>query len=204
MCVAQSFSRHALRAELAKSSRCAARLAIMRRVYPPGRAALPRAGHAACRACTLCSLTEVKHSGLAWSAGWACWACWASGCCCRGPEAVLSSEADERAHGEDSASSMRAARTTVASFCPPQEPRQASAAGEQSLGEARGLLRGQGEDEAGDALPEGRAVEGIHADAGGSIETGLSPPLQVRHLAQERRRRHLQGRCRRSQRWSGE
>ena len=34
------FSRHALRAELAKSSRCAARLAIIRRVHPPRRAAL--------------------------------------------------------------------------------------------------------------------------------------------------------------------
>jgi hypothetical protein len=104
---------------------------------------------------------------------------------------------------KDSASSVMDAWTGRLVFCPPQEPRRASAAGEQGFGDAKGLLRGHGEDEADDALPEGRAVEGIHTDAGGSIETGLSPSPQVRHLAQERRRRHLQGRCRRSQRWSG-
>ena len=117
--------------------------------------------------------------------------------------AVLSSEATSGSAAKDPCRERRL-HGPAASFCPPSRTSASECGGRAGLGEARGLLRGHGEVEAGDALPEGRAVEGIHAGAVGSIETGLSPPPQVRHLAQERRRRHLQGRCRRSQRWSGE
>jgi hypothetical protein len=62
----------------------------------------------------------------------------------------------------------------------------------------RGLLRGRGEDNADDALPEGRAVEGEHTGVR-SVMTWRSPSSLVLHLAHGLLPRHPQGyRCCRS------